>query len=214
MSGKWWGEKAVGLGDTDKGAERLSRVAQALKGVIPQGVRDAGRQAISGYAEKMRSAPLQNASLDAASHRAEDAIGGVANGAARAAGQPVDPWLEHHQQQADYWKAKDAEPAPVVQMKEVDVESDAPVAPVHHDERLGLSTTQMKELAALPPQKPQPHDKPMTHEQLSAKAQELLAERQAQLAALQAQPPAPAVGERDDSGRPLPEWLTTEMRRQ
>jgi hypothetical protein len=97
-----------------------------------------------------------------------------------------------------------------------DASLSGPTPQYHHSERTGLAGTQMAAAAKAPPElkpmPPQPHDKPMTHEQLMAKAQAMLDDQRAQHEALLAA--GPSLSERDDSGRQLPAWLTAEMRRQ
>jgi hypothetical protein len=79
-------------------------------------------------------------------------------------------------------------------------------APMHHGDRQGMLGTQMAATASLPPgTKAQAHDKPMTHEQLMAKAKAML---DAQNVQKEAQLANPALSQRDAAGNMLPAWLT------
>lgn len=78
----------------------------------------------------------------------------------------------------------------------------------HSSERTGMMGTQMASTKVLPPgtkaEPLHPHDKPMSHEQLMAKAQKMLQEQQEQG---EAQLANPALSERDAAGGMLPAWL-------
>lgn len=201
---EYWGKKAVG-------EDRLQRWGAGLKKAIPQGTRDAMSGAVRKYSDWVQSAPLKGAVPDGAKHvenKVMNGIGKVANGAARAAGQPEDEWLERNQYLRAAKEQDDATPA-VTQMGEMTVQSGddvsgaagkvfrevrsrqgKPLVPARHpDDRTGMQGTRMSD------------------KELLAQAKAMLASQEAEGSARMAQ--GPAVGaDLDANGKPLPGWLT------
>ena len=197
MSGPYYANKAVGEG-------RMKAIGETAKSLVPERLRSAGKGAIEKYADWVQSAPLKNSVPQGAKYaedRTMNAVGKVANAGARAVHEPENEWLERNQTIRAMKERDDAEPAPVTQMASVDVEGDGPIVSMHPANRVGISGTK--------PAIPQPHNKPMTHEQLVAKAQKMMEDAQSQHEAQMSAGPAVQDVDRDTNGMALPSWLRT-----
>ena len=73
---------------------------------------------------------------------------------------------------------------------------------VHHEDRKGLAGTKMAAAKAF---RPKPQNVPMTHDQLMAKAQQMMEQQRAQGEMLKG---GASTGQRDDAGARMPDWLT------